>query len=103
MNEADPIYPGGAFEGDDDSAAVVGEITVSTLSVRFDTEGFTLDFPTQGLQMELSEDRERVLFSHVSFPAWTVYSLDIAILNHRGFHMPWLQRRVEQLKAELSG
>jgi predicted Zn-dependent protease len=53
--------------------------------------------------MNLDETGERVLFSHASFPAWTIYSLDAAILDHRGFHLPWLQRRVEQLKAELSG
>ncbi|HEY6225926.1 MAG TPA: M48 family metallopeptidase [Verrucomicrobiae bacterium] len=103
MNEADPIYPGGAFEGDDDSAAVVGQITVSMYSVRFETEGFTMDMPTSGLDVSLDESGERVLFTHFNFPGWTVYSLDPAILNHRSFQQVSLKRRVDALKTEHSG
>lgn len=103
MNEADPIYPGGAFEGDDDSAAVVGQITVSMFSVRFEAEQFTLDLPTAGLNIALDDAGERVLFSHHNFPGWTVYSLDPEILHHRSFQQVSLKRAVEQLKVEHSG
>src|SRR4051812_12804054 len=103
MSEADPIYPGGAFEGDDDSAAVVGQITVSMFSVRFETEQFTLDMPTAGLKIELDDSGERVLFSHANFPGWTVYSLDPAILEHRSFKQVSLKQRVERLKVDHSG
>ena len=72
MNEADPIYPGGAFEGEDDSSAVVGQITVSMFCVRFETEEFTMDLPTQGLELWMDESGERVLFSHANYPGWTV-------------------------------
>jgi Zn-dependent protease with chaperone function len=103
MNEADPIYPGGAFEGDDDSAAVVGQITVSMFSVRFETEGFTMDMPTSGLDISLDESGERVLFTHFNFRGWTVYSLDASILNHRSFQQAIFKRHVDQLKMEHSG
>src|SRR4051812_45417165 len=103
MNEADPIYPGGAFEGDDDSAAVVGEITVSMFSVRFEAEQFTMDLPAAGLQLALDEAGERVLFWHGKFPGWTIYCLDPSILNHRSFQQVCLKRRVEELKMEKAG
>jgi Zn-dependent protease with chaperone function len=100
MNEGDPIYPGGAFQGDDDSGAVVGQIVVSMFTVRFETEGFMLDLPTQGLEIALDESGERVLFAHANFPGWTVYSLDPSILNHRSFQQQWLKAQVNRLKAE---
>jgi beta-barrel assembly-enhancing protease len=103
MNEADPIYPGGAFEGEDDSAAVVGQITVSMFSVRFESEQFTIDLPTASLQIALDETGERVLFKHFNFPDWTVYSLGPSILNHRSFQQVSLKHRIEQLKVEHSG
>jgi Zn-dependent protease with chaperone function len=103
MNEADPIYPGGAFEGDDDSAAVVGQITVSPFSVRFECEAFTLDLPTRGLELWLDDSGERVFFSHGNFPGWTAYSLDPAILDHRTFQQVWLKKRVDELRLAHSG
>jgi Zn-dependent protease with chaperone function len=103
MNEADPIYPGGAFEGEDDSAAVVGQITVSMFSVRFETEGFTLDMPTQGLEIWIDDSGERVFFSHPNYAGWTVYSLDPTILQHRSFQQQFLKQRVDQLKVEQTG
>jgi Zn-dependent protease with chaperone function len=103
MNEADPIYPGGAYEGDDDSAAVVGQITVSMFSVKFETEGFILDFPTKELEVAMDESGERVLFSHPNYPNWTVYSLDPSILNHRAFQQQFLKQHVDGLKAEQTG
>jgi len=103
MSEADPIYPGGAFEGEDDSSAVVGQITVSMFSVRFETEGFTLDLPTQGLEIWMDDSGERVLFSHPNYPGWTVYSLDPTILKHRSFQQQFLKQRVDQLQIEQSG
>jgi Zn-dependent protease with chaperone function len=103
MNEGDPIYPGGAFQGDDDSGAVVGQIVVSMFTVRFETEGFMLDLPTQGLEIALDESGERVLFAHANFPGWTVYSLDPSILNHRSFQQQWLKTQVNALKVEHDG
>ncbi|HUS35015.1 MAG TPA: M48 family metallopeptidase [Verrucomicrobiae bacterium] len=103
MNEADPIYPGGAFEGDNDSAAVVGQITVTMFSVRFEGEAFTLDLPTRGLELSLDDRGERVVFSHGNFPGWTVYSLDPSILEHRTFQQVWLKQRVDELKLTHSG
>jgi Zn-dependent protease with chaperone function len=103
MNEADPIYPGGAFQGSDDSDAVVGQISVSMFSLRFETEGFILDLPMQGLKMDLDETGERVSFSHPNYPDWTLYSLDPAILQHRAFQQQFLKARVEALKVEHSG
>lgn len=103
MNEADPIYPGGAFEGEDDSAAVVGQITVTPFTVRFECEEFTLDLPTRGLELSLDESGDRVLFSHGNFPGWTVYSLDPSILDHRSFQQVWLKKRVEELRLEHHG
>lgn len=102
MNEADSIYPAGAFEGEDDSAAVVGQITVSTFALRFESEAFTLDLPTRGLQMWLDETGDRIFFSHDNFPGWTVYSLDPAILQHHSLNQPFLKKRVQELTHERS-
>src|SRR3954469_2068086 len=95
MNEAGPIYAGGAFEGQDDSAAVVGQITVSMFCVKFESEAFTLDLQTQGLEVAFDESGERVLFSHPSYPNWTVYSLDPDIIHHRAFQQQFLKRQIE--------
>src|SRR5687767_14362731 len=103
MSDADPIFPGGAYEGADDSDAVVGQITVSMFCVRFETEGFTLDLPTHNLDIALGEGGERVLFSHRNFPQWTVYCLDPSILDHRSFQQQSLRNRVEELKLEKTG
>jgi beta-barrel assembly-enhancing protease len=102
MNEADPIYPGGAFEGDDDSAAVVGQITVSMFALRFESEGFTLDLPTRALQMWLDDTGDRVFFAHDNFPGWTVYSLDPAILEHHSLNQPFLKKRILELTQQRS-
>ena len=100
MSGAASVFPGGAFQGDDDSVASMGSITVSTYSVRFETEEFTLDFPAQGLAVDLDETGERVLFSHPNFPGWTVYSLDIGILECRGLQRFGLKDRVAELQAQ---
>ena len=86
MSGPAPIYPGGAFEGADDSAAVVGQITVSPLGLRFETEAFTWDLPLAGLRTSIEDGGQRILFSHPSFPNWTVYSLDPAILDEKDLH-----------------
>src|ERR1044071_2207646 len=72
-------------------------------SLRFESEQFTMDMPTAGLQLALDDAGERVLLSHGNFPGWTVYCLDPSILNHRSFQQVSLKRRVEALKMEHSG
>jgi Zn-dependent protease with chaperone function len=98
MNEADQSFTGGAFEGADDSLAVMGTITVSQFSVKFETEAFTIDLPTQGLDVQLDESGERVFFAHVKYPGWTVYCLDRAIMHHRCLQRFGLKERLEDLK-----
>lgn len=103
MNEADPIYAGGAFEGEDDSEAIVGQITVSMFCVKFESEAFTLDLPTQGLDVAFDESGERVLFSHPSYPNWTVYSLEPHIIHHRAFQQQFLKQKIDALRTEHEG
>lgn len=98
MNEADQSFTGGAFEGPDDSLAVMGTITVSQFRVKFETEAFTMELPTQDLWVDLDEAGERVYFSHAKYPGWKVYCLDTAILDDRGLQRFGLKQRLEELK-----
>ncbi len=103
MSEAESIFPGGAYEGDDDSVASMGTITASAYSLRFESESFTLDFPSQGLCVELDESGERVFFEHPNFPGWKIYSLDPGILDRSGLKRFGLSDTVKHLCDQRSG
>jgi beta-barrel assembly-enhancing protease len=102
VNEADNIFTGGAYEGDDDSVATMGSITVSQFSLKFESESFTLDFPTQALQVHLDND-SRVFFAHPNYPNWKIYSLDSGIIEHRSLQRFGLKKRLEELQYQHSG
>jgi Zn-dependent protease with chaperone function len=103
MNEADNIFTGGAYEGDDDSVATMGTITASQFSLKFESEAFTLDLPTHNLEVDLDE-KSRVIFTHPNYPGWKIYSLDPKILYHRSLHrFGALKKKLEQLQYEHAG
>jgi Zn-dependent protease with chaperone function len=102
MNEADNIFTGGAYEGDDDSVATMGSITVFQFSLKFESESFALDFPTQALHVELDSD-SRVIFTHPKYSNWKIYSIDPAIINHRSLQRFGLKKRLEELQFEHGG
>jgi Zn-dependent protease with chaperone function len=103
MSDGNNIFPGGAFQGDDDSSALMGEISVSMYSVKFETEGLTLNFPTQGLEFDLDQSGERVLMSHENYPGWKVYSIDPAILQHPSLQRHDLKEKLAALHQQHTG
>lgn len=104
MAEADQIFPGGAFQGDDDSVATtMGTITISPFNILFEGEGLILNFPTQGITVDLDPEAERVLIAHPNYPGWHIYGLDPAMLDHRCLQRFALKERLEKLKYQRSG
>lgn len=103
MAEAVQIYPGGAFQGSDDSVATMGTITVSPYNVLFEGDGLLLNFPSHALALDLDAETERVLISHPNYPGWQIYSLDPAILEDRCLQRFNLKERLERLKYQRAG
>lgn len=103
MAEADQIFSGGAFQGDDDSLTTMGSITVSPFGVQFEAEAFTLSLPTQDLVIDLDETGERVFMSHPNYPGWTIYSLDLALIEHRCLQRFGLKKKLADLQYQAHG
>jgi beta-barrel assembly-enhancing protease len=103
MALAEQSFPGGAYEGDDDSVATMGSLEVSPHGIQFVSEAFTISLPTLNLHLELDENCERVLITHPNYPGWTVYSLDLALIEHPSLRRFGLRERLEELQYEARG
>src|SRR4051812_35524592 len=103
MHEADPIYPGGAFQGDDDADAVMGQISLTEFVLKFESDAFNFELPLHGLMVEQDEAGERVYFSHLNFPGWRIYSLDPAILRSHHFSRPAIQQQLAEHQRQRAG
>lgn len=104
MVPANQSFPGGAFEGaEDEGVVIVGSINCSAYAVVFEAEGFTLSFPTQLLQVALDDAQERVLITHPNYPRWTIYSLDLEIVQHPALHRFGLRDQLAEVKEQALG
>ena len=103
MAESDQIFPGGAYQGGDDSITTMGSVIVSPFGIQFESDSFNVSFPSEALQLDLDETGDRILMRHPNYPGWTVYCLDPEILNHRSLERFGLRKKLEELKYEKFG
>lgn len=103
MAEADNVFPGGAYQGGDDSLATMGTITVSQHGLLFEAETLKINLPMEGLGLDMDEHAERVIISHLKYPQWTLYCLDPQILYHRSLQRFGIKKKVAKLQYEHSG
>ena len=76
-------YRGGAFHGSFDGGKSSGAIQLTSQTLIFEASGGTrVDFPFNGLRLELGGASNRmVFFEHPSRPGWSVYTSDRSILR----------------------
>jgi beta-barrel assembly-enhancing protease len=98
-------FPGGAFQGVEDEVTVttIGTISVSSYVILFEGEALTMSLPTQNLRVDLDESAEKVLLTHPNFPGWTIYSLDVEIVEHPSLQRFGLKKRLAELQEETAG
>lgn len=97
-------FPGGAFKGAEENAvATIGTINVSAYALQFESDAFTLSFPTQHLQIDLDESGERIVMTHPNYPDWTLYTLDLEIVDHPALQRFGLKHTLADLRDQTAG
>ena len=82
-------YEGIAFHPDLGSGKVSGQLSVSSVGLRFEADCTQVELPLDGLEVASGGASHRlVFFSHRLQPAWSLYTSNRRILNH-----PHLQSR----------
>ncbi|MEW6156825.1 MAG: M48 family metallopeptidase [Verrucomicrobiota bacterium] len=100
MTEYDQIYEGNASHPDFGEATAHGTITVGSMSLRFESELGTVDFPMAELKITFANDDESdVFFSHPKYPKWTVFTSNRAILEDPAFQK-WTHLRRHLARPE---
>ncbi|MBI3849171.1 MAG: M48 family metallopeptidase [Verrucomicrobia bacterium] len=104
MKEAESSYLATALHPSLGDEPANGRIVVSRWTLRFESEAGNVELPIAGLQIEFSEEADRVFFSHPDHPDWTIYTYDLHILEHHALAQnTQVRNQIKEVQARGAG